>query len=69
MKDFLGVQLKIGDWVVYHESASSFVKAEVVGFTPKKIDVKPEKRHNRLKFPEQLISIEANREVYPELFL
>ena len=73
-KDHIGIPLKEGDLVAFAESAYADVRIGiVVGFTPKKIRLKRRDGKGRsstfTKFSNQVISIEANLEIYPEFFL
>ncbi len=70
-KDNIGIPLKEGDLVAFAHSDYADVRIGIVkGFTPKKIRLtRQDGKGNFTKFPNQLISIEANKEVYPEFFL
>jgi len=70
-KDCLGIPLKEGDLIGYASSSYADVQIGVVtGFTPKKIKIsRRDGKGNFTKFPFQIVSIEANKEVYPEFFL
>ena len=57
MKDFLGQDLAVGDWVIYlnngYSSGSLHGPSKIEGFTPKKIRV-----NSTIKKPNQVVKIE-----------
>ncbi len=69
--DCMGIPLKDGDLVAFAQSNYADVQiAVIVGFTPKKIKMKRQNGTGHFtKFPNQIVSIEANKEVFPEFFL
>ncbi len=69
-KDVLGIPVKIGDLVAYSQSTdANIITGVILGFTPKKIKILNKYNRTLTKFPHQLVSIQANKEVYPEFYL
>ena len=72
MRDYLGVPLKVGDTVLYAASGMGMTTGVVIGFTPKKVKVQTSVgkwRGVTTKFPNQLVSAEPTKEMYPEFAL
>jgi len=72
MRDYLGVPLKVGDVVLYAANGMGMTTGMVIGFTPKKVRVQSTHgkwRGETTKFPNQLVSAEPTKEMYPEFTL
>lgn len=61
MKDFLGTEIKLGDFVVLTEPKyRNFVRAQVIAFTPQKVRVEYEKWSRKFTYlsePDFLVVI------------
>ncbi|MCD6435485.1 MAG: hypothetical protein J7L15_03775 [Clostridiales bacterium] len=69
-KDVLGIPIKLDDLVAYSSSNNAnIITGVVIGFTPRKIKILNQYNNTLNKFSHQLVSIQANKEVYPEYYL
>ena len=68
-KDVLGIPIKLNDLIAYSSSNNANIITGVVGFTPQKIKILNQYNNTLNKFSHQLVSIQANKEVYPEYYL
>jgi hypothetical protein len=62
MRDFLGRELQVGDYVIYQkQSYRGYNLAKVIKFTPQKVRVKygDSKYCELLQAPEQLVKVEG----------
>lgn len=68
--DAMGIPLKEGDQVAYSSTeTSSIYYAYIIGFTPKKVKIMDKWGRAVNKFPYNLASVQANKEMHPEFYL